>query len=86
MVIRMAKKYFMATMHYDKPHTDTYLIKNVKDEKEATDIAENHNADPKYSQVWREDSGDVENERVTVKEVVWDSGKKDFVNKLNKEA
>ena len=82
----MADKYFMATLHYDKPHTDTYLIKNVKDEKEATDIAENHNADPKYSQVWREDSGDVENERVTVKEVVWDSGKKDFVNKLNKEA
>ena len=82
----MAEKYFMATMHYDKPHTDTYLIKNVKDEKEATDIAENHNADPKYSQVWKEDSGDIENERVTVKEVVWDSAKKDFVNKLNKEA
>ena len=77
----MTEKYFMATMHYDKPHTDTYLIKNVKDEKEATYIAENQNADPKYSQVWREDSGDVENERVTVKEVVWDSGKKDFVNK-----
>jgi len=77
----MADKYFMATLHYDKPHTDTYLIKNVKDEKEATDIAENHNADPKYSQVWREDSGDVENERVTVKEVMWDNVKKDFVNK-----
>ena len=86
MVIRMAEKYFMATLEYNEPHVDKYLISNVDNEKEATDIAENHNADPKYSQVWKEDSGDVENERVTVKEVVWDSAKKDFVNKLNKEA
>ena len=81
MATKMADKYFLATMYYDKPHTDTYLITNVKDEKEATDIAENHNADPKYSQMWKEDSGDVENERVTVKEVVWDKEKRDFVNK-----
>jgi len=81
MVIRMTEKYFMATMHYDKPHTDTYLIKNVKNEKEATYMAENQNANPKYSQVWKEDSGDIENETVTVKEVVWDSDRKDYVNK-----
>ena len=81
MVIRMTEKYFMATMHYDKPHTDTYLIKNVKNEKEATYMAENQNANPKYSQVWKEESGDIENETVTVKEVVWDSDRKDYVNK-----
>ena len=31
----MTDKYFMATVHYSEPHTDKYLIKNVKDEKEA---------------------------------------------------
>ena len=77
----MADKYFMATMHYDRPHKDSYLIKNVKDEKEATYIAENQNADPKYSQLWKEDSGDIENETVTIKEVVWSSEKKDYVDK-----
>ena len=77
----MTEKYFMATMHYDKPHTDTYLIKNVKNEKEATYMAENQNANPKYSQVWKEDKGDVEDQTVTVKEVVWSSEKKDYVPK-----
>jgi len=77
----MADKYFMATLEYKEPHVDKYLISNVNNEKEATDIAENHNADPKYSWLWREDSGDIENERVTVKEVVWSSEKKDYVPK-----
>ena len=36
---------------------------------------------PKYSQVWKEDSGDIEDQTVTIKEVVWSSEKKDYVNK-----
>ena len=86
MVTKMTEKYFMATLEYDEPHINKYLISNVKTEKEAVDIAENNNADPKYSQVWNEESGDIEDQTVTVKEVVWSSEKKDFVNKLNKEA
>ena len=77
----MADKYFMATVEYNEPHVDKYLISNVTNEKEATYIAENQNADPKYSQVWKEDKGDVEDQTVTVKEVVWSSEKKDYVPK-----
>ena len=77
----MADKYFMATLEYNEPHVDKYLISNVNTEKEAKDIAENHNADPKYSQVWKEDKGDIEDQTVTVKEVVWSSEKNDFVDK-----
>ena len=71
----------MATLQYSEPHTDKYLISNVKTEKEAIYIAENQNADPKYSQVWKEDSGDIEDQTVTIKEVVWNSEKKDYVSK-----
>ena len=71
----------MATLEYNEPHVDKYLISNVTNEKEATYIAENQNADPKYSQVWKEDKGDVEDQTVTVKEVVWSSEKKDYVPK-----
>jgi len=77
----MDKKYFMATLQYSEPHTDKYLISNVKTEKEAIYIAENQNADPNYSQVWKEDSGDIEDQTVTIKEVVWNSEKKDYVSK-----
>ena len=77
----MADKYFMATLEYNEAHVDKYLISNVTNEKEATYIAENQNADPKYSQVWKEDKGDVEDQTVTVKEVVWSSEKKDYVPK-----
>ena len=71
----------MATIHYSKPHTDKYLIKNVKDEKEAKYIAKNQNADPKYCELWKEDSGEIEDQTITVKEIVWNSEKKDFVDK-----
>ena len=77
----MADKYFMATMEYNEAHVDKYLISNVTTEKEATYIAENQNADPKYSQVWKEEKGDIEDQTVTVKEVVWSSEKKDYVPK-----
>ena len=77
----MANKYFMATMEYNEAHVDKYLISNVTNEKEATYIAENQNADPKYSQVWKEEKGDIEDQTVTVKEVVWSSEKKDYVPK-----
>ena len=76
----MADKYFMATLEYNEPHVDKYLISNVNTEKEAKDIAENHNADPKYSQVWKTDTKDIEDQTVTIKEVEWDSEKKEFVN------
>ena len=77
----MADKYFMATLEYKEPHVDKYLISNVNNEKEATDIAENHNADPKYSQVWKEDKGDIEDQTVTITEVVWSTEERDFVPK-----
>ena len=80
----MTDKYFMATIHYSEPHTDKYLIKNVKDEKEALYIAENQNADPKYSQLWDESPSESEDETITVKEVVWDSEKKDWLDKEKK--
>ena len=47
----------MATIHYSEPHTDKYLIKNVKDEKEAEYIADSQNANPKFSELWKKDSG-----------------------------
>ena len=78
---KMTDKYFMATVHYSEPHTDKYLMKNAKDKKEALYIAENQNADPKYSQLWKEDSGEIEDQTITTKEVVWDSERKDFVDK-----
>ena len=81
---KMTDKYFMATIHYSEPHTDKYLIKNVKDEKEALYIAENQNADPKYSQLWDESPSESEDETITVKEVVWDSEKKDWLDKEKK--
>ena len=77
----MTDKYFMATIHYSKPQTDKYLIKNVKDKKEAEYIAENQNADPKYSQLWDESPSESEDETITIDEVVWDSKRKDYVNK-----
>ena len=78
---KMTDKYFMATIHYRKPHTDKYLIKNVKDEKEAEYIADSQNANSKFSELWKEDSGEIEDQTITVKEVVWNSEKKDFVDK-----
>ena len=77
----MTDKYFMATVHYSEPHTDKYLIKNVKDKKEALYIAENQNADPKYSQLWDESPSESEDQTITIEEVVWDSKRKDYVNK-----
>jgi len=74
-------KYFMATIHYSEPHTDKYLIKNVKDEKEAEYIADSQNANPKFSELWKEDSGEIEDQTITIEEVVWDSEKRDWVNK-----
>ena len=64
--------------------TDKYLIKNVKDKKEALYIAENQNADPKYSQLWDESPSESEDETITVKEVVWNSEKKDWLDKEKK--
>ena len=71
----------MATIHYSEPHTDKYLIKNVKDEKEAEYIADSQNANPKVSELWKEDSGKIEDQTITIDEVVWDSKRKDYVNK-----
>ena len=57
------------------------MIKNVKDEKEAEYIADSQNANLKFSELWKEDSGEIEDQTITIDEVVWNSEKKDWVNK-----
>ena len=55
--------------------------KIVKDEKEAEYIADSQIANPQFSEVWKEDSGEIEDQTITIEEVVWNSEKKDWVNK-----
>ena len=75
------KKDWKVTLSYSTPHEDTYLIQN-ETEKDAIYIAENQNASPKYKCTCiKEDSGETEDETTTIKEVVWNSEKKDWVNK-----
>ena len=83
------KKDWKVTLSYSTPREDTYLIEN-ETEKDAIWIAENQNASPKYNckcidedtgELWKEDSGEIEDQTITVKEVVWNSEKKDFVDK-----
>ena len=69
------------TLSYSTPHEDTYLIHN-ETEKDAIYIAENQNTSPKYKCTCiKEDSWEHEDEETTIKEVVWNSEKKDWVNK-----
>ena len=73
------KKDWKITLSYSVPHEDTYLIQN-ETEKDAIWIAENQNASPKYDCICiKEDSWEYENEETTIKEVAWNSEKKDWL-------
>jgi len=73
------KKDWHVTLSYSTPHEDTYLIQN-ETEKDAIYIAENQNASPKYDCICiKEDSWEYENEETTIKEVAWNSEKKDWL-------
>jgi len=78
------KKDWKVTLSYDIRHDDTYLIRSVTKE-DAIDIAENQNASPKYDCVCiKEDESDIEDTDTTIKEVVWNSEKKDWIDKEKK--
>ena len=78
------KKDWKVTLSYSTPREDTYLIEN-ETEKDAIWIAENQNASPKYKCTCiKEDSWEHENEETTIKEVVWNSEKKDWLDKEKK--
>ena len=75
------KKDWEVTLSYNIKHKDTYSIKNETRE-DAIYIAENQNASPRYKCTCiKEDSWEHEDEETTIKEVVWNSEKKDWVNK-----
>lgn len=75
------KKDWKVTLRYTRPHDDTYLIQNETKE-DAIYIAENQNMSPKYNcKCIDEDIGETENEETTIKEVVWNSEKKDWLDK-----
>ena len=75
------KKDWKVTLSYDVKHKDTYLITNETKE-DAIYIAENQNNSPKYDCILiKEDESDIEDEETTIKEVVFNSEKKKWLNK-----
>ena len=79
------KKDWKVTLSYNVPHEDTYLIQN-ETEKDAIWISENQNSSSNYNCLCiKEDSGETEDETTTIKEVVWNSEKKDWLDKEKKE-
>ena len=77
-------KDWKVTLSYDIKHEDTYLIKGVTKE-DAIYIAENQNASPRYDCVCiKNDESDIEDSDTTIKEVVWNSEKKDWIDKEKK--
>ena len=75
------KKDWKVTLSYNIRHDDTYLISNETKE-DAIYIAENQNTSPKYDcRCIEEDESDVEDEETTIKEVVFNSEKKDWIAK-----
>ena len=64
------KKDWHVTLSYSTPHADTYLIQN-ETEKDALWIAENQNSSSNYN-------------CLCIKEVVWNSDKKDWLDKEKK--
>ena len=73
------KKDWHVTLSYDVRHNDTYLIPN-QTEKDALYLAENQNQSSEC--IWlKEDKEDIEDEETTIKEVVWNSEKKDWLAK-----
>ncbi len=73
------KKDWKVKLSYSTPHEDTYLIQN-ETEKDAIYIAENQNQSSECICI-KEDKEDIEDVDTTIKEVVWNSEKKDWVNK-----
>ena len=75
------KKDWKVTLSYDVKHKDTYLIQNETKE-DAIYIAENQNTSPRYDcTLIKEDESDVEDMDITVREVVFNVEKKDWINK-----
>ena len=73
------KKDWHVTLSYNVKHDDTYLIQNVTKDQ-AKWIAENQNASPNFDCICiKEDESDIEEEETTIKEVVWNSEKKDWL-------
>ena len=79
------KKDWKVTLTYNIQHKDTYLIQN-ETKKDAIYIAENQNNSPNHDCILiKEDESDIEDEETTIKEVVWNSKKKDWIDKEEKE-
>ena len=73
------KKDWKVTLSYDVRHKDTYLIQN-QTEKDAIYIAENQNQTSDCICI-KEDEEDIEDVDTTIKEVVWNSEKKNWIAK-----
>ena len=73
------KKDWKVTLSYDVRHNDTYLITN-QTEKDAIYIAENQNQSSECICI-KEDEKDIEDVDTTIKEVVFNSEKKDWIAK-----
>ena len=76
------KKDWEVTLNYNIKHKDTYLIRNETKE-DAIYIAENQNQSSACICI-KEDSGETEDETTTIKEVVFNSEKKDWLDKEKK--
>ena len=78
------KKDWKVTLSYDVKHEDTYLIQNETKE-DAIYIAENQNMSPKYNCKCIDEESEINNvedsEETTIKEVVWNREKKDWLVK-----
>ena len=74
-------KDWKVTLTYNIQHKDTYLIQNETKE-DAIYIAENQNNSPNHDCILiKEDESDIEDEETTIKEVVFNSEKKDWIAK-----
>ena len=77
-------KDWKVTLSYDVKHEDTYLIQNETKE-DAIYIAENQNMSSKYNCKCIDEESEIydveDSEETTIKEVVWNSEKKDWINK-----
>ena len=77
-------KDWKVTLSYNIRHDDTYLIQNETKEG-AIYIAENQNTSSKHDCICtQEDKSDVEDEETTIKEVIFDVEKKDWIDKEKK--
>ena len=78
------KKDWEVTLSYDIQHKDTYLIQNETKE-DAIYIAKNQNTSSKYDcTLIKEEESDIEDMDTTIKEVMWNSEKKDWLDKESK--